>query len=139
MDNSLRVLPIRRRVQVEGDTMPNPLTAGAPSKKYGMFAGPIASLSQFAPRRTGHGGTLGPKPENVGSLRQPQDGAPISRAKLAAITSHLQANFFHEPEDARLTGGTRSLTRRLLGLNFGIRPRKTSPMVAGTVPQAKVA
>jgi len=28
----------------------------------------------------------------------------------------------HEPEDARLTGGTRSLSRRLLGLNLPSTP-----------------
>lgn len=33
------------------------------------------------------------------------------------ISSHLMTNILHEPEDAGLTGGRRSLTRRLLGLN----------------------
>ena len=48
---------------------------------------------------------------------QPQDGAVDTRTRLASIRSHQHSDGFHEAEDALLTGGTRSLDRRLLGLN----------------------
>jgi hypothetical protein len=50
-------------------------------------------------------------------MMQPQDGASATRSRLASIRSHQNIDGLHEPEDARLTGGTRSLDRRLLGLN----------------------
>jgi hypothetical protein len=49
-------------------------------------------------------------------LRQPQDGSPETISRIAAIAAHLP-NGLREPEDARLTGGTRSLMRRVSGLN----------------------
>lgn len=64
-----------------------------------------------------HGGTAWSVPFSERSLCQPQDGAAERRKSLAIINSHLLTNLLNEPEDARLTGGTRSLTRRLLGLN----------------------
>ncbi|MGA7156622.1 MAG: hypothetical protein WBY53_07245 [Acidobacteriaceae bacterium] len=51
------------------------------------------------------------------TLIQPQDGAVDTRTRLANIRSHQHSDVLHESEDARLTGGTRSLDRRLLGLN----------------------
>lgn len=41
-------------------------------------------------------------------------GAPVRFAPSSVGSTALPS----EPEDARLTGGTRSLTRRLLGLNL---------------------
>jgi len=64
-----------------------------------------------------HGGTAWSTPFSERSLRQPQDGAAERRTRLAMINAHLLTNLLDEPEDARLTGGTRSLTRRLMGLN----------------------
>jgi hypothetical protein len=119
--------------------MRNPLSVAVPSKKFGDVVSHIAALTPVSTRRIGHGGTMRSKPVAGDGLRQPQDGAPATRAKLAAISSHLQTNVLQEPEDARLTGGTRSLTRRLLGLNVGINQRKVSVMVAGAITQAKVA
>ncbi len=51
------------------------------------------------------------------TMRQPQDGAEDPRTRLATMLSHQHSDGLHEAEDARLTGGTRSLDRRLLGLN----------------------
>jgi hypothetical protein len=59
--------------------------------------------------------------------------------KLATMTAHLQGDFFQEPEDARLTGGTRSLARRLLGLNLRNKQRKTPVLAVRPVAQPKVA
>ncbi|MDE1160513.1 MAG: hypothetical protein PW792_01050 [Acidobacteriaceae bacterium] len=62
-------------------------------------------------------------------MRQPQDGA-ADYAPLA-IQAHL-AGLGSEPEDARLTGSTRSLFRRALGLNIlGLSaPVKAAPAKA---------
>jgi hypothetical protein len=82
---------------------------------------------------------MGSEPVNVERLRQPQDGAP-NRTKLASITAHLQGDFLREPEDARLTGGTRSLARRLMGLNMRNKPKKAPGIsVVGQLPHPKVA
>jgi hypothetical protein len=62
-----------------------------------------------------HGGSAWSVPFSDQNLRQPQDGAADRRRRLAMIDSHLHSNLLNEPEDARLTGGTRSLTRRLMG------------------------
>jgi len=88
---------------------------------------------EAAPRR-GHGSTAW---ATNYSLKQPQDQDGASAAREAAsrvtdISTRLQLAAFGgatlvEPEDARLTGGTRSLVRRLLGLN--ITPRAASPVV----------
>lgn len=54
-------------------------------------------------------------------LWQPQDGAPPAEAQVSEMTSLRQRGAFaklNEPEDAGLTGMTRSLGRRLLGLNI---------------------
>lgn len=48
--------------------------------------------------------------------RQPQDGATHSAA-IAALSPRNFPLVAAEPEDARLTGMTRSLNRRLMGLN----------------------
>jgi len=69
-------------------------------------------------RRTAHGGTAwGARPEI--DMRQPQDGGLDldARSRVAEISAHLSRTSFVEPEDARLTGTTRSLMRRLMGLN----------------------
>ena len=68
--------------------------------------------SAFTPRRT-H--TWVPAEQ----LGQPQDGGEVSdnmEWKDGGAATH-HARELHEPEDARLTGGTRSLMRRVLGLN----------------------
>jgi hypothetical protein len=100
---------------------------------------------EAAPRR-GHGSTAW---ATNYSLKQPQDQDGTSAAREAAskvtdISTRLQlaafgGAMFAEPEDARLTGGTRSLVRRLLGLN--ITPRVVSPLAGkkSSRPAKKVA
>jgi hypothetical protein len=46
-----------------------------------------------------------------------------------------------EPEDARLTGGTRSLMRRVMGLNVTAlaEARKAQPRPVASKPHAQVA
>lgn len=75
-------------------------------------------IPRVAVRRNAHGGTAwGARPEE--ELRQPQDGgAELDvRSRVAEISAHLSRTGFIEPEDARITGTTRSLMRRLMGLN----------------------
>jgi len=84
--------------------------------------------SRFASavRRNGHGGT--PWARTL-EMSQPQDGALGIQARITEISAHLHSgtigviSFLDEPEDAQITGGTRSLSRRLTGLN--ILPRRT--------------
>ncbi|HEX5284789.1 MAG TPA: hypothetical protein VFW30_11780 [Bryocella sp.] len=44
-----------------------------------------------------------------------------------------------EPEDAQLTGGTRSLMRRVMGLNVTAGARKVLPRSVAAKSQAQVA
>jgi hypothetical protein len=53
------------------------------------------------------------------NLHQPQDGVLAQRRRVTDIASRIR-KVVGEPEDARLTGGTRSLMRRLSGLNIGL-------------------
>jgi hypothetical protein len=73
------------------------------------------------PHRIAHGG-MAWAPTTAATdvkLYQPQDGAVEPRGRVADIASRLR-KMAGEPEDARLTGGTRSLMRRLSGLNVGM-------------------
>jgi len=77
----------------------------------------------------------------VTSLRQPQDGASVARPSPRQITAHHDGSLLVEPEDAGLTGGTRSLMRRLIGLNIaaGVTPQCKKPvatLVTDTFTQA---
>jgi hypothetical protein len=74
-------------------------------------------------RRTGHGSNTWSLPMGVTSKRQPQDGAFVTRTAPRRVLEHPDGAFLHEPEDAGLTGGTRSLMRRLIGLNVGKDPK----------------
>jgi hypothetical protein len=86
--------------------------------------------------RNGHGGLAWSSPMGDRKMRQPQDGALDKRRRIAVMNSQLHSNLLNEPEDARLTGGTRSLTRRLLGLNVGKKNRK-SPEASNKVVAAR--
>jgi hypothetical protein len=88
---------------------------------------------------SGHGGLAWPLPLAEKIMHQPQDGAVDTRTRLATINSHLHSNIWNEPEDARLTGGTRSLTRRLLGLNIVTTRRKLPEAVTGPIAGSQVA
>jgi hypothetical protein len=88
--------------------------------------------------RVGHGATAWSLPSDAEELRQPQDGAIDTRARVAEIRPHLNRAFLNEPEDARLTGGTRSLGRRLLGLNVMTAARAVAGAAQAVVPQLAV-
>ena len=79
--------------------------------------GDVVRMPKLASRQGVHGGTPWSLPFAEARMIQPQDGAVDTRSRLASIRSHQHSDGLHEPEDARLTGGTRSLDRRLLGLN----------------------
>jgi hypothetical protein len=125
----------------------------------GQLKSKEAARSRFAPtpempRRTLQGGTAmttdGTGSERV-NLYQPQDGATVQRRRVTDIASRLLKLSAGEPEDARLTGGTRSLMRRLSGLNLvqfarpassraTIEPRSAKPRSAKPgLPDANVA
>jgi hypothetical protein len=59
---------------------------------------------------------------------------PIPARKPVASTRKYLSLFPHESEDARLTGATRSLYRRLLALNL---PRPTSSLETAASQEAK--
>lgn len=87
----------------------------------------------LGPRRV-HGGL-----EQTGAftgevlLYQPQDGVNDSFNRVADIASRM-LRMGGEPEDARITGGTRSLMRRLSGLNIGEKVvRRTQPKAARSI------
>lgn len=87
-------------------------------------------------KRSVHGGSsrnVFAKPD----LHQPQDGAQETGNLLTARTRMS----LREPEDARLTGGTRSLLRRTMGLNVTAlaETRKAQPRPVPSKPHAQVA
>jgi hypothetical protein len=103
-----------------------PQNGGVPANRAAQLpAATIPAAAIFAPktfgaRRMGRG--VSPWSLRPGAVqRQPQDGAPETTSRIATIASHLPNSLFpnglREPEDARLTGGTRSLMRRVSGLN----------------------
>lgn len=104
----------------------------SPDKNRFKRPSPFAVVASQS-RRTGHGGSLWSLPLSVRALRQPQDGTPETPSRLANIANHLQNNILLEPEDAGLTGGTRSLTRRLLGLNISSRRKSPESIVPAAV------
>jgi hypothetical protein len=109
------------------------------SASFAGTLGRVAAIPMMGTRRAGHGGTAWSLPLAEKSMRQPQDGAIDTRARLATINSHLHSDALREPEDARLTGGTRSLTRRLLGLNVVTRVKKVPEPVRGPIARTNVA
>jgi hypothetical protein len=95
-----------------------PFIAGVESRKSVRLVGSLAP-TEPASRRPVYGG-VGSLSGGMDPLRQPQDGALRARAespRVASIEAYLPGGSLLEPEDARLTGSTRSLRRRLLGLN----------------------
>ncbi len=95
-------------------------------------------------RRMAHGGSAWSLPRGLNGLRQPQDGASPTLATISADTASPLAalkprNNPFEAEDAGMTGGTRSLSRRLMGLNVTAAPRKPATRVAPVMAQRQVA
>ena len=91
-------------------------------------------------KRNRHGGSAWTATADADSLRQPQDGAQETGTLLTALTARTRLAF-REAEDARLTGGTRSLMRRVMGLNVtalaGTRKAQARPVASK--PHAQVA
>ena len=87
-------------------------------------------------KRSVHGGSAWTATANA-DLHQPQDGAQEAGTLLTART-RMSAR---EPEDARLTGGTRSLMRRVMGLNVTALAdtRKLQPRSMPLKPHTQVA
>jgi hypothetical protein len=88
-------------------------------------------------KRNGHGGSAWTASAKADNLHQPQDGAQEPGTLLTA----RKRLALREPEDARLTGGTRSLMRRVMGLNVTALAgtRKVQPRPVVSKPQAQVA
>ena len=70
------------------------------------------------PRRPLTGVSAAAESGDRAKFYQPQDGATAQRRRVTDIASRLLNLSAGEPEDARLTGGTRSLMRRVSGLNL---------------------
>jgi hypothetical protein len=108
-----------------------------PNQELTRFATPSRSQlpgNEAMPRRVNHGSSPWSIPARYPSNMQPQDGARRP-APVAIVRSPLTC----EPEDARLTGGTRSLYRRLLGLNIMFTDRRPVLAVKLQTPVAQVA
>lgn len=90
-------------------------------------------------RRNGHGGTPWSRTLEM-SQPQDQDDAVGTHTRIKEISARLHLGSLEtvgitdEPEDAHITGGTRSLSRRLNGLN--ILPRTEAKPVQRVVPAA---
>ena len=110
-----------------------PRTDNLTSKWAGVSHVPLIAI-----RRDERNGSAWSHPTAKKITSQPQDGAVTSLAQLVSISSHLHSNVLNEPEDARLTGGTRTLTRRLLGLNVTVPERKSASAVMH-LEQGKIA
>jgi hypothetical protein len=104
--------------------------------------GDVVRMPKMASRHGVHGGTAWSLPfaeVAEAGMMQPQDGAVDTRTRLANIRSHQHSDGLHEPEDARLTGGTRSLDRRLLGLNVLDMYVKRSAAAVKPIARVEVA
>ena len=88
-------------------------------------------------KRNGHGGSAWAVTAKGDNLHQPQDGAQETGTLLTARTRMS----LREPEDAGLTGVTRSLMRRVMGLNVTALAgtRKPQPRAIPPKPHAQVA
>lgn len=92
-----------------------------------------------ATRRANHGSSAWSTPSRYPSLSQPQDGASDRPSRVILLQATLHTSLASEPEDARMTGGTRSLTRRVLGLNVTAEERKSAAPMKTLSPAAQVA
>lgn len=111
----------------------NPLVGSTPNK----FPVREGAREAVGWKRNGHGGSAWTATAKADSLHQPQDGAQEAGTLLTARTRLM----LREPEDARLTGGTRSLMRRTMGLNVTALAdtRKAQPRPVSSKPHAQVA
>lgn len=87
-------------------------------------------------KRTAHGSSAWSIPQADNRMSQPQDGAAeVSKVAAEEIGARALRTPASEPEDARITGGTRSLMRRVMGLNVAKGPasRRPTRVIAPTV------
>jgi hypothetical protein len=98
---------------------------------------PVREDMRFGYKRVGHGGVAWTASAKAEALHQPQDGAQENGTLYTAMSRMA----LREPEDARLTGGTRSLMRRVMGLNVTAlaEVRKAQPRPVVVKSQAQVA
>lgn len=83
-------------------------------------------------KRIAHGGGAWSLPDAQDPLRQPQDG--ISRSE--DMHQRMRRSPGREPEDAGMTGGTRSLMRRVMGLNVTASAGARKPARSAMAPNA---
>jgi hypothetical protein len=97
------------------------------------------SAGSGAPHRVNHGSSAWSLPSRRPSDLQPQDGSLTNPARIAELPARGSGvKIAGESEDSRITGGTRSLMRRVLGLNnVTAEARKMAP-ARNSVP-ARVA
>jgi hypothetical protein len=106
--------------------------------QMGAWTRKIGNVPVMSTKR-GHGGLAWSFPLAEKTMRQPQDGVTDARRRMTTISSSLHSNSLNEPEDAKLTGGTRSLARRLLGLNVLSAYRKVPETVTAQIRRPQVA
>lgn len=82
----------------------------------------IPSFNRFQPPSHARGFASGAWATKAVSLRPAPSQTPVVAA--AVVAAAILRSLAKEPEDADLTGGTRSLDRRLLALNFGVSVNK---------------
>lgn len=88
-------------------------------------------------KRSVHGGSAWTAGAHADSLHQPQDGAAQEPGTLLSSRTRMS---LREPEDAGLTGGTRSLMRRVMGLNVtALAETRKAPRPVASKPHAQVA
>ncbi len=92
---------------------------------------PLREGTRFGYKRAGHGGVAWTASASAESMHQPQDGAQETGNRHTPIS-----RLHREPEDAGLTGGTRSLMRRVMGLNVtALGERKIGPRQSAAAPR----
>ena len=95
-----------------------------PGVSRSRFTSSLRLSSSDIVRRVNHGGAAWLKRRDY-ELRQPQDGAPVPQNGIAHEHTRLE-----EAADAQMTGATRSLGNRLLGLNVAARASAVLPPVS---------
>lgn len=118
-----------------------------------FFVGPPSENSYTHPevpaacRRVNHGTVAGSVPRTDSTLWQPQDGSAKKimddgvQSGARTAVQEINSRPACEPEDAWMTGVTRSLMRRVMGLNVTARPEAKRPAktVRVTNPRTQVA
>lgn len=105
-------------------------------------SGLLGELQTFAPqspRRTTHGGCAWslPSRDRDSALRQPQDGSltnagqSVASGMLSALRARTETLTTTHDHDDKLSGATRSLSSRVLGLN-GMKPKPGLPIDTDT-------